>query len=79
VTDSEASSLVWRKSKASESGNCVEVASRGESVLIRHSQDPSGPLLSFSPPVWIAFLEGARGGELNSSNFKHDSAHTVDG
>jgi Domain of unknown function (DUF397) len=65
VTDSEASSLVWRKSKLSDAGNCVEVAFRGESVLIRHSQDPSGPVLSFSHPEWCAFLAGARDGEFD--------------
>jgi hypothetical protein len=65
VTDSEASSLVWRKSRSSEAGNCVEVAVDSESVFIRHSQSPSGPMLSFSHPEWIAFLHGARGGEFD--------------
>ena len=65
MTDSEASSLTWRKSKASEAGNCVEVAFGGESVLIRHSQNPSGPVLSFSHLEWTAFLQGARGGEFD--------------
>jgi hypothetical protein len=64
VTDSEASALVWCKSKASGTGDCVEVAFGGESVLIRHSQNPSGPVLSFSHPEWTAFLQGARGGEF---------------
>ena len=66
MTDSEASSLVWRKSRASEAGNCVEVAFSGKLVLIRHSKSPSGPMLSFSPPEWIAFLKGARGGEFEA-------------
>ena len=65
MADLEASSLAWRKSKASEAGNCVEVAIGGESVLIRHSQNPSGPVLSFSRPEWTAFLQGARGGEFD--------------
>lgn len=65
MTDSGASSLVWRKSKASEAGNCVEVAFSGELVLIRHSQRPSGPTLSFSLPEWEAFLTGARRGEFD--------------
>ncbi len=65
MTDSEASSLAWRKSKASDTGNCVEVAFGSESVLIRHSKNPSGPVLSFSRPEWAAFLHGARGGEFD--------------
>jgi hypothetical protein len=64
VTDSEAP-LVWRKSKASEAGNCVEVASGSESVLLRDSQNPSGPMLRFSHPEWIAFLQGTRGGKFD--------------
>ena len=65
MADSEAPSLVWRKSMASDSGNCVEVAFGSESVLIRHSRNPSGPTLSFSPSEWEAFLTGARGGEFD--------------
>lgn len=65
MTNSEASSFVWRKSKASEAGNCVEVAFSDELVLMRHSQSPAGPMLSFSPLEWIAFLKGARGGEFD--------------
>ncbi len=65
MTDSEASSLAWRKSRASESGTCVEVALGGESVLIRHSKNPSGPVLSFSRPEWIAFLRDARDGKFD--------------
>ncbi len=65
MTDSGASSLTWRKSKASDAGNCVEVALGGESVLIRHSRNPSGLVLSFSRSEWIAFLRGVRGGEFD--------------
>lgn len=65
MTDSEASTLVWCKSKASGTGDCVEVAFAGESVLLRHSQNPLGPVLSFSHPEWTAFLQGARGGEFD--------------
>ena len=65
MPDSEAVSLVWRKSQWSEAGNCVEVAFGDESVLIRHSQNPSGPVLAFSRSEWTAFLQGARGGEFD--------------
>lgn len=65
MTDPEAFSLAWRKSTASDTGTCVEVAFQGDSVLVRHSHSPSGPLLTFSRPEWIAFLRGAGNGEFD--------------
>jgi hypothetical protein len=67
LTGSESSPVVWQKSRASSDsgGNCVEVAIIGEAVLVRNSQDPSGPVLSFSHAEWRAFLTGARNGEFN--------------
>jgi hypothetical protein len=66
VTDSEPADDVWRKSKASNaSGECVEVAFADDAVLVRHSHNPSGPLLSFSQSEWKAFLDGARNGEFD--------------
>lgn len=66
MTDSESADDVWRKSKASNaSGECVEVAFDDEAVLVRHSHDPSGPVLLFSHSEWKAFLAGARNGEFD--------------
>jgi len=66
VTDSESADGVWRKSNASNAGGeCVEVAFADDAVFVRHSQDASGPVLSFSHPEWKAFLSGARDGEFD--------------
>jgi uncharacterized protein DUF397 len=48
--------LQWRHSRRSGSGNCVEVAVGGRSVLIRDSKDPSGPRLRIAQHRWAAFL-----------------------
>lgn len=65
MTESERP-IVWRKSTSSQgAGDCVEVALTVEAVLVRNSQDPSGPQLSFSYSEWAAFLTGARGGEFD--------------
>ena len=67
MADSEQARISWRKSTASTSGNCAEVAFDGESVLMRHSQDPSGPVLTFSLAEWAAFLTGVRRDEFDAS------------
>ncbi|MFI6601883.1 DUF397 domain-containing protein [Nonomuraea sp. NPDC050536] len=56
----------WRKSSFSAgAGECVEFArgATGE-VLIRDSKNPGGPLLTFTPGEWRAFLAGVRNSEF---------------
>jgi Domain of unknown function (DUF397) len=66
VTDSESADGAWRKSKASNaSGECLEVAFADAAVLVRHSHDQTGPVLTFSHAEWRAFLVGARNGEFD--------------
>jgi hypothetical protein len=57
---------VWRKSTLSGSNGCIEVAFVGAQVAIRQSKDPSGPVLTFSPTEWEAFLAGVRRGEFDA-------------
>lgn len=61
------SAVVWRKSTASSSGDCVEVAFSHEAVLVRHAQNGAGPVLSFTLAEWNAFLTGARNGEFDTA------------
>ena len=58
----------WVKSSLSFSnGACVEVADLPYGVVgVRHSKDPEGPVLRFTPAEWHAFLGGARLGEFDS-------------
>ena len=67
MTDSELSPGTWRKSTASGSGNCVEVSFATGAVLMRHSQNPQGLMLSFSLSEWEAFLTGVRDGEFDTA------------
>jgi predicted secreted Zn-dependent protease len=62
---SDPAQIIWRKSAASETGQCVEVAFVGQRILVRSSDDPSGPMLTFSEPEWTAFLAGVRNGEFD--------------
>jgi hypothetical protein len=67
VAGSESASTVWWKSSASGNGgsDCVEVAFVNDGVLVRHSRNPSGPTLSFTPSEWRAFIAGTRNGEFD--------------
>jgi Domain of unknown function (DUF397) len=56
----------WRKSSASSSNaNCVEVRGQGDVVDVRDSKNPDGPVLSFGPDEWAAFVAGVKLGEFN--------------
>ncbi|BCL16134.1 DUF397 domain-containing protein [Micromonospora sagamiensis] len=53
----------WRKSRYSGSngGNCVEVADNLPGlVAVRDSKDPAGPVLTFTPTAWRAFIRAAQ-------------------
>jgi hypothetical protein len=56
--------LSWRKSSASGSGNCVEVAMRGGSIFMRDSKDRTGAVLIFNEAEWQAFIVGMQGDEF---------------
>lgn len=57
-------SLSWKKSTASGSGGCVEIARAGEKTFVRDSKNPSGPALAFSGSEWKQFLISARTGRF---------------
>ena len=60
-------SLKWIKSTYSSTGNCIEVACADFSVLVRDSQDQSGPMLEFTPTLWRGFVRRIRGNQSISS------------
>ena len=37
----------------------------GGQVALRHSRDPDGSVLIYTPREWDAFLKGAKGGEFD--------------
>ena len=53
----------WRKSLRSNANgsNCVEVADNLPGrVLVRDSKDQTGPVLTFGPDAWSAFVAATR-------------------
>lgn len=57
----------WRKStRSNDQGWCVEVADNISGVVgVRDSKDVTGPVLSFSPTDWSAFVGAARAGSFD--------------
>jgi hypothetical protein len=48
---------VWRTSSYSAgNGDCVEMATRPDTVLVRDSKHRDGPALTIPTPAWRAFL-----------------------
>jgi len=58
---------VWTKSSLCFApGNCVEVSDQpGGGIGVRNSREPQGPVLTFTPAEWAAFLDGVRLGEFD--------------
>ncbi|MGW0596876.1 DUF397 domain-containing protein [Streptomyces sp. NPDC002776] len=48
----------WRKSSYSgdQGGNCVEIAEATDSVAIRDSKTPTGPILTIDPATFTTFV-----------------------
>ncbi|MEV4751636.1 DUF397 domain-containing protein [Streptosporangium sp. NPDC049248] len=57
--------LIWRKSSASTTGECVEVAFGPDSAYVRDSNSLDGAVLEFSRSDWAAFVVGVRRGEFD--------------
>lgn len=46
-------------------GNCLVAMPDGDWVLLRHRDQPRGPVLRFTPVDWRVFLLGARDGDFD--------------
>jgi hypothetical protein len=56
----------WKKSSRSGTGNCVEIRmTETGDIQVRDSKDPDGPVLTFMPAQWDAFVSGTKTGEFS--------------
>jgi hypothetical protein len=57
----EVSHLRWRTARRSVgNGACVEVAPASGAILVRDSQNQTGPVVQYSGRSWHLFLHAAR-------------------
>jgi hypothetical protein len=71
---SDLSRAGWRKSSYSNGtgGSCVEITAltghfreAGQTVAVRDSKDPDGPVLTFTESAWCDFTAKIKTGELD--------------
>ena len=74
MSDSNPVALSWRKSSASASGDCVEVAARTGYVLLRDSKSMRPHTLRFTFSEWETFLSCARSGKFDADILNHATA-----
>jgi Domain of unknown function (DUF397) len=60
VPDDNSATSSWRKSSKSEYGGCVEVALGADTVCVRNSRYPDGPVLEFPAAAWDNFVAAVR-------------------
>jgi hypothetical protein len=65
IMDGDEAPDVWRKSKFSGNGDCVEWLMTRETVYVRSSQSRSGPIIPFRRSEWLAFIHGVKSGEAD--------------
>jgi hypothetical protein len=64
----------WHVSSFSGGTTCVEARRHGEGVQVRHSKDPQGAVLTFTPREWDAFVRGVKCGEFDIGGAEFDVA-----
>ncbi|MFI5893800.1 DUF397 domain-containing protein [Actinoplanes sp. NPDC051513] len=63
----------WFKSSDSDgASNCVETAFAADGTVgVRHSKNPTGPVIEFSPTEWDAFITGVKNSEFDRNRANH--------
>jgi hypothetical protein len=65
MSDSQLGAESWQTATMSAGGDCVQVGSNAGLVLVRHSKNPGGPVLSYTRREWAAFIDGVKKSEFD--------------
>jgi hypothetical protein len=55
----------WRKASFCASNECVEVAQRGDMIVLRDSGQPHDSMLRCAAEDWESFMRGIKSGEFD--------------
>ncbi len=55
----------WRSAERCDSGQCLEIGTLDESVVVRNSADPSGMHVTIRREAWRAFVAGVKNEEFD--------------
>lgn len=58
--------ISWHTAGRCDNGQCVQVGTRGQSILIRSTADPDGTFATFSRDEWHVFITGVKDGDFDS-------------
>jgi predicted secreted Zn-dependent protease len=59
-------SLIWLTALNCDGGACVQVAADQNTILIRNSRQPDGPLIEYTPEEWHEFVSGIKKGDFDN-------------
>lgn len=54
----------WRKASFCASGECVEIATQSNMIILRNSSQPRR-VVRYTPAEWQSFAQGIRAGEFS--------------
>jgi hypothetical protein len=56
---------VWRSARRCDTGQCLEIGTVGDFVMVRNSADPDRACVTLSRDEWHAFISGVKNGEFD--------------
>ena len=60
------SGITWYTALSCDAGSCVQVAADRDTVLVRNSRQPDGPLIEYTPEEWHEFVSGIKKGDFDN-------------
>jgi Domain of unknown function (DUF397) len=65
VTRARPDPIAWHCGRSCESGACIEIASLDQSIAVRDSASPEGPVLTCTSQQWEVFVAAVKDGAFD--------------
>ena len=63
--DRSTSEAAWRTAGRCDNGQCVEIGTANELILVRNSADPAGTRISLKSSEWQIFINRVKAGDYD--------------